>query len=239
MAAYAAAAGLECEVFMPKDVKVPFIRECELYGATVTLVDGLITDAGRIAAETRQAARLVRRLDAEGAVPHRGQEDDGVRAGRAARVALPDWIIYPTGGGTGLVGMWKAFEEMEAIGWKAVRTRPRMVSVQADGCAPIVRAFEQGTERPSRGRTPARWPTACACRGHRRLPRAAAVRESGGTALAVTDADMVADMREIGSPKASAPRPKAAPRCTRIRRWWPTAASAPTTRSCSSTPAAR
>ena len=88
MAAYAACAGLEAKVFMPKDVKVPFIRECELYGADVTLVDGLITDAGRVAAERGGPLGLVRRLHAEGAVPHRRQEDDGLRAGRAARLAL-------------------------------------------------------------------------------------------------------------------------------------------------------
>ena len=118
MAAYAARAGLDAKVFMPRDVKTPFIRECELYGADVTLVDGLITDAGRIAAELGKHARLVRRLDAQGAVPHRRQEDDGLRDRRAdVDWTLPDWIIYPTGGGTGMVGMWKAFAEMSALGW--------------------------------------------------------------------------------------------------------------------------
>ena len=106
---------------------------------------------------------------------------------------FPDWIIYPTGGGTGMVGMWKAFEEMEAIGWKPSGRRPKMVSVQAEHCAPIVRAFEQGAERSEM------FPNARTVADGLRVPKAIgdflvlrAVRESGGTALAVSDADMVA-----------------------------------------------
>ena len=140
-----------------------------------TLVDGLITDAGRIAAETRQAARLVRRLHAEGAVPHRRQEDDGLRARRAARLELPDWIIYPTGGGTGMVGMWKAFEEMRAHRLEADRhaaaawSRCRPSRLRAD--RPRLRAGRRAigdvAERAHRRRRPAR------AEGDRRLPRAA------------------------------------------------------------------
>jgi threonine synthase len=113
---------------------------------------------------------------------------------------FPDWIIYPTGGGTGMIGMWKAFEEMERIAWKTPGTRPRMVSVQAEHCAPIVRAFQQGDERSEM------WLNAKTIADGLRVPKAVgdflvlrAVRESGGTALAVRDADMVIAMRELGS----------------------------------------
>ncbi len=112
---------------------------------------------------------------------------------------FPDWIIYPTGGGTGMVGMWKAFEEMERLGWKSDR-RPKMVSVQAENCAPIVRAFDEGADRSEM------WRNASTIADGLRVPKAVgdflvlrAVRESGGTALAVSDADMVTGMRELGS----------------------------------------
>ena len=111
----------------------------------------------------------------------------------------PDWIVYPTGGGTGLVGMWKAFDELERIGWVTAARRPRMVSVQAEHCAPIVRAFEQGTERAQI------WEGAATVADGLRVPRAIgdflilrAIRESGGTALAVSDRSMVDAMLEIG-----------------------------------------
>jgi threonine synthase len=199
MAAYAAAAGLDARVFMPRDVKRPFIQESELFGAHVELVDGVITDAGRIAAERGRAARLVRRLDAEGALPPRRQEDDGIRAGRTARMAWPDWILYPTGGGTGLIGMWKGFEELETIGWVPRGHRPRMVSVQADGCAPIVNAYRAGADHAE----PAVNPHTIA--DGLRVPKAVgdflmlrAIRESGGTAIAVSDDSMVDGMRRLG-----------------------------------------
>jgi threonine synthase len=114
--------------------------------------------------------------------------------------SFPDWIVYPTGGGTGMVGMWKAFSEMEAIGWKAPGVRPRMVSVQAEHCAPIVKAFNDGSERS----TP--WPNARTVADGLRVPKAIgdflvlrAIRESGGTAVAVSDRDMVSAMKELGA----------------------------------------
>ncbi|MFP5378216.1 MAG: pyridoxal-phosphate dependent enzyme [Vicinamibacteria bacterium] len=132
---------------------------------------------------------------------------------------LPDWIVYPTGGGTGLVGMWKAFEEMEAIGWLAPGRRPKMVSVQAEGCAPIVRAFEQGTEKAEP------WENARTAADGLRVPRAIgdflilrAVRESGGTALAVTDAEMVEDMIAIGSAEGISAAPEGGAALRAIRR---------------------
>jgi len=200
MAAYAARAGMSAHVYMPKDVKTPFIRECELYGANVTLVDGLITDAGKIAAEEgKKHGRYDMSTLKE---PYRieGKKTMGYEIAEQLGWTLPDWIIYPTGGGTGMVGMWKAFEEMEAIGWKTSRTRPKMVSVQAEGCAPIVRAFEQGAERSEM------FANAHTVADGLRVPKAIgdflildAIRASKGTAVAVTDEELLAATREIGA----------------------------------------
>jgi threonine synthase len=199
LAAYAAAAGIDAHVFMPRDVKVPFIRECELYGADVTLVDGLITDAGRVAAEVGKPLGWYDVSTLKEPYRIEGKKTMGFEVAEQLQWRLPDWIVYPTGGGTGMVGMWKAFAEMEAIGWIEGR-RPRMVSVQAEGCAPIVRAFEQGRDRSET------FPDAHTVADGLRVPKAIgdflvlrAVRESAGTALAVADADMVRAMREIGS----------------------------------------
>jgi threonine synthase len=200
MAAYAAAAGISAKVFMPKDVKVPFIRECELYGADVTLVDGLITDAGRIAAEQGKPLGWYDVSTLKEPYRIEGKKTMAYELGEQLAWTFPDWIIYPTGGGTGMVGMWKAFEEMEAIGWKTRGTRPKMVSVQAEHCAPIVKAFEEGAERSEL------YPNARTIADGLRVPKAIgdflvlrAVRESGGTALAVSDGEMVSAMRELGS----------------------------------------
>jgi threonine synthase len=200
MAAYAAAAGIPARVFMPRDVKVPFIRECELYGAEVTLVDGLITDAGRIAAETGKPLGWYDVSTLKEPYRIEGKKTMAYELGEQLDWQFPDWIIYPTGGGTGMVGMWKAFEELEHIGWKPRGRRPRMVSVQAEHCAPIVKAFESGAERSEL------WQGARTLADGLRVPKAIgdflvlrAVRESGGTALAVSDASMVSAMRELGS----------------------------------------
>ena len=143
----------------------PFIRECELYGADVTLVDGLITDAGRIAAEKGKPLGWYDVSTLKEPYRIEGKKTMAYELGEQLDWKFPDWIIYPTGGGTGMVGMWKAFEELEAIGWKTSPVRPRMVSVQAEHCAPIVRAFDAGAgtlgdvaERADAS------PTACACR---------------------------------------------------------------------------
>ena len=199
VAAYGAAAGIEAKVFMPKDVKAPFIRECELYGAEVTLVDGLITDAGRIAAERGRPLGWYDMSTLKEPYRIEGKKTMAYEVAEQLGWSLPDWIVYPTGGGTGMVGMWKAFEEMEHIGWLEPGRRPRMVSVQAEHCAPIVRAFEQGAERSEM------WKDARTVADGLRVPKAIgdflvlrAVRESGGTAVAVQDTDMVAGMRELG-----------------------------------------
>ncbi len=197
--AYSAAAGLACEVFIPKDAKRPFIDECRLYGANVTLVDGLITDAGRMAAE--QGGPLAWYDVSTLKEPYRleGKKTMAYELAEQMNWEWPDWIIYPTGGGTGMVGMWKAFDEIERIGWVKPAKRPRMVSVQAEHCAPIVRAFQEGTEKARP------WDDASTLADGLRVPRAIgdflilrAVRESGGTALAVTDRSMVDGMLAIG-----------------------------------------
>ena len=200
MAAYAAAAGLEAQVFMPADVKVPFIKECELYGATVNLVDGLITDAGRIAAERGKPLGWYDVSTLKEPYRIEGKKTMAYELAEQLEWRLPDWIIYPTGGGTGMVGMWKAFEELEAIGWMPPGDRPRMVTVQADGCAPIVKAFQDGADRSTM------WPHARTVADGLRVPKAIgdflvlrAVRDSGGAAVAVSDRDMVSAMRELGS----------------------------------------
>jgi len=197
--AYAAAAGLACEVFIPKDAKRPFVDECRLYGANVTLVDGLITDAGRICAEKGGPLGWYDVSTLKEPYRIEGKKTMAYELAEQMNWTWPDWIVYPTGGGTGMVGMWKAFEEIERIGWVPRGKRPRMVSVQAEHCAPIVRAFEQGTEKAQP------WENASTLADGLRVPRAIgdflilrAVRESGGTAVAVSDRSMVEGMLSIG-----------------------------------------
>jgi threonine synthase len=199
MAAYAAHAGLDAQVFMPADVKAPFRVECESYGATVTLVDGLITDAGRVAAERGGPLGWYDVSTLKEPYRLEGKKTMGFELAEQLHWRLPDVVVYPTGGGTGLIGMWKAFEELEALGWIPPGRRPRMISVQAEGCAPIVRAFEQGrasAEPPERPHTIA---------DGLRVPRAVGdflmlriIRDSGGTAIAVSDQAMVNGMRQMG-----------------------------------------
>ena len=199
LAAYAARAGLTAQVFLPRDVKRPFVHECELLGGEVTLVDGLITDAARIARE--RGASLGWYDVSTLKEPYRleGKKTMGFELAEQLEWRLPDWVIYPTGGGTGLIGMWKAFAELEALGWIRTGERPRMVSVQAAGCAPIVRAFEQGLDRAVAVASPhtvadgLRVPSAV---GDFLMLRV--LRESRGTALAVTDEAMVDGMRRLG-----------------------------------------
>ncbi len=198
-AAYAACAGLAAQVFLPRDAKKPFVRECELYGAEVTLVDGLITDAGRVAAERGGPLGWYDVSTLKEPYRIEGKKTMAFELAEQMDWTWPDWIVYPTGGGTGLIGMWKAFDELERIGWMKPTTRPRMVSVQAEGCAPIVRAYHDGADRA------AAWEGAQTIADGLRVPRAIgdflildALRESGGTAVAVSDAAMVEGMREIG-----------------------------------------
>lgn len=199
LAAYAARAGLSARVFMPADVKRAFIRECELLGAEVELVDGLITDAGRIAAARGASAGWYDVSTLKEPYRLEGKKTMAFELAEQLGWRWPDVVVYPTGGGTGLIGMWKGFEELESIGWVAPGRRPRMISVQAEGCAPIVHAWRTGAEaaEPVVG--------AHTVADGLRVPRAVgdflmlrAIRESGGSALAVSDAAMVQGMRRLG-----------------------------------------
>src|SRR5687767_9954434 len=199
LAAYAARAGLECFIFMPRDTPRANVIECEQTGAHVTLMDGLITDCG---------AEVARRKEAEGwfdvstlKEPYcvEGKKTMGYELAEQLNWTLPDVIIYPTGGGTGLIGMWKAFDEMEQMGWIGSK-RPRMVSVQSATCAPIVRAFENGD------RFADEFENASTVASGLRVPKAIgdflildAIRASGGTAVSVTDEKLVAAVGEIGA----------------------------------------
>jgi threonine synthase len=218
-AAYAAAAGIACQVFIPNDAKPPFIDECRLYGATVTLVDGHIVEAGRVAAEHGKPRGWydVSTLREPGRVE--GKKTMGFELAEQLNWTLPDWIIYPTGGGTGIVGMWKAFEEMEAIGWIAAGRRPRMVAVQSEGCAPIVRAFHHGAA------TATPWEDAHTAADGLRVPRAIGdfimlknLRDSGGTGVTVSDAQMIDDMRTIGRTEGVSAAPEGAATFSAVRK---------------------
>jgi threonine synthase len=218
-AAYAATAGLACKVFIPRDAKQPFIDECRLYGADVTLVDGVITDAGRVAAEQGKLHGWYDVSTLKEPYRVEGKKTMAYELAEQLDWQLPDWIVYPTGGGTGLVGMWKAFAELEGIGWIAPGRRPKMLSVQATGCAPIVRAIEEGTE------TARPWEHAHTVADGLRVPRAIgdflilrAIRESGGTAIAVSDTEMVDDMVEIGSKEGISAAPEGGAALSAIRK---------------------
>ena len=198
MSAYAARAGIAAHVFMPRDVPQPFVAECRALGAEITLVDGLITDAGRIAAEgVRQFGRFDVSTLKE---PYRleGKKTLGYEIAEQLDWTLPDVIIYPTGGGTGLIGMWKAFDEMETLGWIGPQ-RPRMVTVQAAGCAPMVRAFEGGLEFAEP------WQDAQTIADGLRVPAAVGdflilrtLYESSGTAIAIPDEELLDAASLIG-----------------------------------------
>ena len=199
LAAYAARAGLEAHIFMPRDTPRANIIECRELGAHVTLIDGLITDCG---------AEIARRKAKEGwfdmstlKEPYRveGKKTLGYELAEQCKWQLPDIILYPTGGGTGLIGMWKAFDEMETLGWIG-KKRPRMFAVQAAGCAPIVRAFEAGEK------TAGEFPNAGTLAAGLRVPKAIGdflilniLRQSNGGAVAVTDEEMIRVAREVGS----------------------------------------
>ena len=197
LAAYCARGGLGAYIFMPRDTPRANVIECEVAGAHVTLIDGLITDCG---------AEVARRKEAEGwfdvstlKEPYRveGKKTLGYELAEQSEWILPDVIVYPTGGGTGLVGMWKAFDELQQLGW-IDKKRPRMISVQAAGCAPIVRAFEAGS------RFADEFENASTVASGLRVPKAIgdflileAIRESEGTAIAVTDDQLVEGAREL------------------------------------------
>ena len=199
LAAYASRAGLKSYIFMPRDTPQANIVECEQTGAHVTLMDGLITDCGAEVARRKEKAGWFDVSTLKEPYRVEGKKTLGYEVAEQLNWKLPDVIIYPTGGGTGLIGMWKAFDEMERMGWIGSR-RPRMVTVQAEGCAPIVRAFEEGQ------RFADEFPNAATTASGLRVPKAIgdflildALRASGGTAVSVTDEELIAATREIGA----------------------------------------
>jgi threonine synthase len=196
MAAYAARAGMEAFVFMPKDTPVINQAECALAGAKTFLVNGLINDCGAI---VRNGVDTMNWFDLSTLKePYRieGKKTMGLELAEQFGYDLPDVIVYPTGGGTGLIGMWKAFNELRKLGWLQTATMPKMVAVQSDGCAPIPRAFDAG----ERFATP--WENAATCASGLRVPGAVgdfmildAIRESGGWAVAVEEDKIVSAMQ--------------------------------------------
>ncbi|MBI2618562.1 MAG: threonine synthase [Ignavibacteriales bacterium] len=198
LAAYAARAGIESHIFVPEDTPVINVKECYAYGAHVELVRGTISDAAKVMNERKSehadwfdvsTLKEPYRLE--------GKKTMGYELAEQFDWNLPDTILYPTGGGTGLIGMWKAFEEMEKLGWIG-KKRPKMVSVQADGCAPVVKAFEQ------KKRVSEFWPNAATIASGLRVPKAFAdhlildaVYESGGTAVTASDEEIVLAIKVV------------------------------------------
>ena len=187
LASYAAQAGMEAHIFMPQDAPAFNRNTCQLAGADVTLIDGLITDAGKIVAERKGTEGWFDVSTLKEPYRVEGKKTMGLEIAEQFDWELPDVIIYPTGGGTGIVGMWKVFQELEAIGWIDGK-RPRMISVQAAGCAPIVKAWHEGATEAEP------WENARTTAAGLRVPQAVgdflildAIYQSGGTAIAVTD----------------------------------------------------
>jgi threonine synthase len=191
LAAYAAAAGIEAHIFMPKDVPQSNYLECKAYGACVTLVDGLIGDCARMVAQMAPAEGWYDVSTLKEPYRVEGKKTMGYEVAEQMDWELPDAIFYPTGGGVGLIGMWKAFEEMERLGWIGSR-RPKMIAVQAEGCQPVVRAFEAGEQ------TTVPYENAHTVAAGLRVPKPLgdflildAIRSSRGTAIAVSDEEML------------------------------------------------
>jgi threonine synthase len=196
LAAYAAAAGIEAHVFMPQDAPLANIVECKAYGARLTLVDGLISDCARIVAERKQTEGWFDVSTLKEPFRVEGKKTMGYELVEQLGWEYPDAVFYPTGGGVGMIGMWKAFEEMEQLGWVTGK-RPKMIAVQAAGCAPVARAFEQG-DAVSR-----MWEGAQTFASGLRVPKPYAdalileiVRASGGTALALSDEAIFASLQD-------------------------------------------
>jgi len=195
LAAYAAAAGLESYIFMPKDVPLANRVECEIYGAHVTLVDGLISDCARLVSEGKEKHGWFDVSTLKEPFRVEGKKTMGYEVAEQLRWRMPDGIIYPTGGGVGLIGMWKAFDEMEKLGW-IKSDRSRMVAVQSSGCAPIVKAWDEG--KP----TAEFWPNASTLAAGLRVPKPYGdylildiLKKSGGVAIAVTDDEIMDALR--------------------------------------------
>ena len=199
LAAYAAAAGIEAHIFMPRDVPQANYVEAMVYGANVTLVDGLISDCGRMVAERRDSEGWFDVSTLKEPFRVEGKKTMGYELVEQLGWEYPDAVFYPTGGGVGLIGMWKAFAELEELGWVRPGKRPRMIAVQAAGCAPVVRAFERGNTVTDM------WQNAATCAAGLRVPKPYGdsiileiLRESNGLAVAVSDDDLLASIADWG-----------------------------------------
>jgi len=195
LAAYAAAASLESYIFMPKDVPLANRMECEIYGAHVTLVDGLISDCARMVSEGKEKQGWFDVSTLKEPFRVEGKKTMGYEVAEQLGWRVPDGIIYPTGGGVGLIGMWKAFDEMEKLGW-IKSDRPRMVSVQSAGCAPIIEAWDEGKSIAEF------WPNASTWAAGLRVPKPYGdylildiLKKSGGVAVAVTNDEIMDALR--------------------------------------------
>ena len=209
-AAYAARAGLPAHIFMPKDVPQANYIECKVLGAHVELIDGLISDCGKIVASRKEVEGWFDISTLKEPYRVEGKKTMGYELAEQFDWKLPEVVIYPTGGGTGLIGMWKAFDEMEQMGWIGPE-RPRMISVQAEGCAPIVRAYSAGDEHAEP------WINAETIAAGLRVPAAVgdflmlkAIRDSGGCALSVTDEELMASASKMAAAVGSFPAPEGA-----------------------------
>jgi threonine synthase len=198
-AAYAAAAGIEAHIFMPVDVPKANFVECKTLGAHVTLVDGLISDCARMVSERKNQEGWFDLSTLKEPYRVEGKKTMGYEVAEQFGWDLPDAILYPTGGGVGLIGMWKAFDELEQLGWIGTK-RPKMIAVQAEGCQPIVRAFERGDAESEF------WQGAATVAAGLRVPKPLgdvltlrAVRASGGTAIAVPDSEILDAGVELAS----------------------------------------
>ncbi|MGB2625715.1 MAG: threonine synthase [Candidatus Acidiferrum sp.] len=197
LAAYAAAAGIEANIFMPKDVPFANYVEAELYGANVTLVDGLISDCGRMVADRKEKEGWFDISTLKEPFRIEGKKTMGYELVEQLGWEYPEAVFYPTGGGVGLIGMWKAFAELEELGWVKPGKRPKMISVQSAGCAPMVRAFEEG-EKVSKI-----WADAATFASGLRVPKPYGdyimleiLKESGGVALAFSDEQILASLKD-------------------------------------------
>ena len=211
MAAYAARAGIEAFVFMPEDTPIINQKECFLSGARTFLINGLITDCGRIVGEGKKTMGWFDVSTLKEPYRIEGKKTMGLELAEQFDWELPDVILYPTGGGTGLIGMWKAFHELEAIGWLKSSHKPRMISCQSDGCAPIAVAFDKGE------RFATKFENAATIASGLRVPAAVgdfmildAVRASGGVALATPEADIPRWMQRVSSREGVALCPETA-----------------------------
>jgi threonine synthase len=218
LAAYAAKADIKANIFVPKDTPAVNINEVVLYGAEVVLVDGTISDAAKKMSEERQGKNWFDMSTMKEPYRLEGKKTMGYEIAEQFDWNLPDVIIYPTGGGTGLIGMWKAFHEMEELGWISGK-RPRMVSVQTSGCAPIVKAFQEHKKESEF------WEDAQTIASGLRVPKAfadhlilSALYESGGTAIAVSDDELLSDMRRVAALEGIFLCPEGAATVSAVRR---------------------